>query len=73
MPDVGVPASVSGRLVRSLLFSRLAGLERLHPATHRGEGAAEMRFELLQLFQGVGLSLSDDLVGFSLGVLDHLR
>src|SRR5438270_6698442 len=38
-----------GRLLGGFLAVRRAGLQGLHPAPHRRHGAAEVRFELLQL------------------------
>src|ERR1700730_5562348 len=51
----------------------LARLQRLHPASHSRQRAAEMRLQLLQLFKRVGLCLADDLVGLRLRVLHDLR
>src|SRR5216683_7038770 len=63
----------SRRLVCGFLVGRLVGLQRLHPTSHRLQGAAEVGLELLQLLERVGLRLADDLVALRLRVLDDLR
>src|SRR5690242_10413237 len=63
----------SRRLVSGFLVGRLVGLQRLHPAPHRLQRAAQVRLQLLQLLERVGLRLADDLVALRLRVLDHLR
>src|SRR5256885_2926485 len=55
------------RLVR-LLRGRLARLQCLHPTPHRRQRAAQVRLELLELLQRVGLRLADDLVRLRLRV-----
>src|SRR5437660_10309475 len=63
----GKPGSRRGTLVFCCLVlgffgGRLVRLQGLHPTPHGGQCPAEMRLELLQLFQGVRLCLADDLV-----------
>src|SRR5581483_7220239 len=65
-------ASAFGRLLGGFLAVGGAGLERLHPAPHRGQGAAEVRLQLLELLERVRLSLADYLVRLRLRVLHDL-
>src|SRR5258708_20940154 len=57
----------------ALVRLRLTRLQRLDTTAHRRERTPEVRLELLQLLQCVGLGLPDDVIGLRLGVLDDLR
>src|SRR6266550_3832949 len=67
-----LPVAASS-LVGCLLRLRLVGLQRLHPTPDGLQRAAEMRLQLLELLEGVGLGLADDLVALGLRVLHNLR
>jgi len=56
----------------ALLRLGLAGLQRLDASANCRQRAAEMRFELLQLLEGIRLGLADDLVRLRLRVFDNL-
>jgi hypothetical protein len=53
---------VFGCLVFGFFGGRLVRLQGLDPAPNGGQRPAEMRFQLLQLLQGVRLCLADYLI-----------
>src|SRR5215472_18087984 len=59
-------------LVVPAVRHRMAGMQRLYPPLDRGQRSAQVRLQLLQLLQRIGLSLLHDLVSPLLGIAQRL-
>src|SRR5260370_30311738 len=71
LPELG--CRLLGGRFAALIRLGLTRLQRLDTTPHRRQRAPEVRLELFQLLQRIGLGLADDLVRFRLRVLDDLR